>query len=131
VAVEPETAAGFSAAVEKGGPTAEATGLTIADGLAVAQVGVMTFALAGSRVDDVVRVTERELGAAMALLARRCGAVVEGAGAAPLAAVLAGKVSGRALVLPIGGRNIDARAHAAVLEAHPATPQCEAIAQAA
>ena len=94
-------------------------------------MAIVVHALAGSRVDDVVRVTERELGAAMALLARRCGAVVEGAGAAPLAAVLAGKVPGRALVLPIGGRNIDARAHAAILAANPAAPPSDAIAQAA
>lgn len=131
VAVEPESAAGFSAAVQNRRPTAEAAGPTIADGLAVARVGNTTFALAASRVDDVVRVTEREIGVAMALLARRCGAVVEGAGAAALAAVLAGKVSGRAIVLPVGGRNIDARVHAAVLEAHPADSVNERFARAA
>ena len=120
VAVEPECAAAFSAALQHGAPMTDALETTIADGLAVARVGNHTFALAAPHVDDVVRVTEREIGAAMALLARRCGAVVEGAGAASLAAVLAGKVSGRAIVLPVGGRNIDARVHAEILEAHPA-----------
>lgn len=119
VAVEPEHAAGFAAAWRQGRPVATALRPTLADGLAVARVGTTTFGLAAAGVDDVVTVTEHELGAAMAVLARRCGAVVEGAGAAALAAVLAGKVSGRALIVPIGGRNVDARVHAAVLEAHP------------
>ena len=44
--------------------------------------------------------------------------MVEGAGAAALAAVLAGKVSGRAIVLPVCGRNIDVKVHASILEAH-------------
>ncbi|WP_414662571.1 threonine ammonia-lyase [Horticoccus sp. 23ND18S-11] len=119
VAVEPEAATGFRAAWRHGAPIVEPPGRTLADGLAVARVGTKAFALAAARVDDVVTVTESELGAALALLARTCGAVVEGAGAAALAAVLAGKVAGRACVLPIGGRNIDASVHAAVLTAHP------------
>ena len=105
---------------------------TIADGLAVARVGLNTFAIAAARVDDVVTVSEQELSAAMAILARNCGAVVEGAGAAALAAVLAGKVSGRAIVLPVCGRNIDAQAHARVLAEYSATTMTEAaIARAA
>lgn len=120
IAVEPENAAGFSAAWRSGGPVTELPRRTLADGLAVAKVGAVTFAAAVARVDAVVSVTEQELGAAMAVLARRCGAVVEGAGAAGLAAVLAGKVDGRAIVLPVGGRNVDPQVHADVLAAHPA-----------
>ena len=119
VAVEPVVAAGFGAAWRHGAPVNVPLGRTLADGLAVAQVGAETFALAASRVDDVVTVTEDELGVALALLARTCGAVVEGAGAAALAAVLAGKVGGRAVVVPVCGRNIDPKVHAAVLAAHP------------
>ena len=119
VAVEPECAAGFSLALARGGPVTAPVAPTLADGLSVARVGTRTFALAARRVDDVVTVSERELGAAMAILARRCGAVVEGAGAAPLAALLAGKIAGSAVVLPIAGRNVDARLHAEILETHP------------
>ncbi|MES2696023.1 MAG: threonine/serine dehydratase [Verrucomicrobiota bacterium] len=119
VAVEPEGAAGFGAAVRAGGPTGVTLSRTLADGLAVSRVGEATYALAASRVDDVVTVTERELGRAVALLARTCGAVVEGAGAAALAAVLAGKVRGRSVVVPVCGRNIDARVHEGVLAAYP------------
>jgi threonine dehydratase len=115
VAVEPESAAGFRAAWHHGAPTHQPLARTIADGLAVAQVGANTFALAAPLVDDVVTVSERELCAAVALLARKCGAVVEGAAAAPLAAVLAGKVQSRVFVLPICGRNIDAKVHAEIV----------------
>ncbi len=115
VAVEPAHAAGFVAAYLQGGPSPAALAPTLADGLAVSQMGRVAFAQAVERVDDLVTVTESELAAAIAVLARRCGAVVEGAGAAVLAAVLAGKVHGRALVVPVTGRNIDPAVHSAVL----------------
>jgi threonine dehydratase len=129
VAVEPENAAGFRAALQHGGPVTQSLRSTIADGLA--RVGGRTFAAAELRIDDVVTVTEREIGAAMALLARRCGAVVEGAGAASLGGVMSGKVKGRAIVLPVCGRNVDPRVHAQVLEAHPASGHDGMIARAA
>ena len=119
VAVEPAHAASFVAAYLHGGPAPAALAPTLADGLAVARMGALTFALAAPRVDDVVTVTERDLAQAVAVLARRCGAVVEGAGAAALAAVLAGKVSGRAVVVPVCGRNIDPRVHAEVVATAP------------
>jgi len=115
IAVEPAAAAGFLAARRSGTPVRLDAVRTLADGLAVSCVGATTFAVAAPLVDDVVTVNEVELGEAMALLARRCGAVVEGAGAAALAAVLAGKIHGRAVVLPVCGRNIDPRMHAGIL----------------
>ncbi|MSU49368.1 MAG: threonine/serine dehydratase [Opitutus sp.] len=115
IAVEPEGAAGFLAARRRGGPVDLPEVRTLADGLAVLRVGGTAFALAAPRVDDVVTVSEGELARAIALLARHCGAVVEGAGAAALAAVLAGKVCGRAVVLSVSGRNIDARVHAEIV----------------
>ena len=111
VAVEAENAAGFQAACRRGVPQAVVVGPTLADGLAVARVGDTTFSLAAPLVDDCVTVTEAELAGAMSLLARRAGIVAEGAGAAALAAVLAGRIAGRAVVLPVCGRNIDLRVH--------------------
>ena len=119
IAVEPENAAGFVAAYLHGGPAPAPLVPTLADGLAVSRVGELTFALAASLVDDVVTVTEEEIAAAIALLARRVGVVAEGAGATALAAVLAGKISARAAVLPIGGRNIDPRIHEHVVTSQP------------
>jgi len=119
IGVEPENAAGFFAARVAGAPTNVRPRATLADGLAVARAGAMTFAIAEPLVDDVVSVSEPELAAAVALLARKCGIVAEGAGATALAAVLAGKISARAAVLPIGGRNIEPRVHAEILAGTP------------
>ncbi len=115
VTVEPEHAAGFLAAQRHGAPRAVTVGPTLADGLAVVRVGDMTFAVAAPLVDGCVTVSEDNLAGAMSLLARRAGIVAEGAGAAALAAVLAGKIAGRAIVLPICGRNIDLRVHEQII----------------
>ncbi|MBS0633114.1 MAG: threonine/serine dehydratase [Verrucomicrobia bacterium] len=123
VAVEAEHAAKFSAARRHGGPQVVPVRPSLADGLAVARIGDLTFALAAPLVDDCVTVTEDELAAALSLLARTTGIVAEGAGAAALAAVLAGKVRGRALVLPVAGRNIDPQVHSeAVVRGENWTP---------
>lgn len=114
IAVEPAHAASFVAAYLHGAPAPAALAPTLADGLAVARMGERTFALAAPLVDDVVTVDENEIASALALLARQ-GIVAEGAGATALAAVLAGKVTARAAVLPICGRNIDPRRHAEVV----------------
>ena len=131
VAVEPAQAASFVAAYLHGRPAPAALGATLADGLAVTQMGATAFAQAAGLVDDLVTITERELAVAVALLARRCGAVVEGAGAAALAAVLAGKIRGRAVVVPVTGRNIDPRVHAAVLAAEPTEEASSSLRHAA
>jgi len=120
IAVEPENAAGFLAACINGSTCTAPLAPTLADGLAVARVGQNTFAIAAPLIDDVVTVSEDELAWAMNVLARREGIVAEGAGAAAVAAVLAGKIGGRTLVLPIGGRNVDARLHERVLHGEPA-----------
>jgi threonine dehydratase len=114
VGVEPARAASFVAAYLHGQPATATVGATLADGLAVARVGRHAFAAAAALVDDLVTVTESDLAAAIAVFARH-GVVAEGAGAAPLAAVLAGKISSRAVVLPVCGRNIDPRVHEAVV----------------
>ena len=122
IAVEPAHAAGFVAAYLHGGPAPAALAPTLADGLAVARVGELTFSLAAPLVDDVVTVTEAEIAAAIAVLARHAGVVAEGAGATAFAAVLAGKISlrmTRTAVLPICGRNIDARTHERVVASQP------------
>lgn len=115
VAVEPAHAAGFLAAQLCGGPTRTALAPTLADGLAVACVGRATFATAASLVDDVVTVSEAEIAHAIVSLAKEAGTIAEGAGATALAAVLAGKVRGRAVVVPITGRNIDITLHQRVV----------------
>jgi len=63
-------------------------GATIADGIAVRRVGALTYELAARLVDNVVTVDEAELANAVLLLLEIEKTVVEGAGAAPLAALL-------------------------------------------
>lgn len=83
---------------------------TIADGIAVKQVSALTLAHVQAFVDDVVTVSDDEIAHAVVLLLERAKMVVEPAGAASLAAVLAGKVGGApgspAGVLLSGG-NVD------------------------
>jgi threonine dehydratase len=84
-------------------------GLTIAEGIAVKKPGVLTTSILRELLDDIVTVTDEEIAEVMVLLAERAKLVVEGAGAASLAAVVAGRVGGddgTALALLSGG-NID------------------------
>src|SRR5207253_29921 len=84
--VEPARAAAFSAALAVGHPVKTPLEPTVADGLAVGKVGALAFSIAASRVDRVVTVSEDELSLAMLRLVELEKSVVEGAGAAPLAA---------------------------------------------
>jgi threonine dehydratase len=132
IAVEPENAAGFLAACLNGGPHVAPMAPTLADGLAVARVGETTFALAAPLVDDVVTVSEQELGLAVRVLACEAGIVAEAGGAAALAAVLAGKIETNVVTVPIGGRNIDSRLHERIVAGElPASSTATRVARAA
>ncbi len=83
---------------------------TLADGLAVARVGARSFAIARDRVEKVVTVDETALATAILRHIEVEKMVIEGAGAAPLAAFLAGKLpelKGKRVVLVLSGGNID------------------------
>jgi threonine dehydratase len=84
-------------------------GSTIADGIAVKNPGELTKAILAERLDSVVTVTDDEIAQAILLLLERVKLVVEGAGAASVAALLTGKLGGGgpACALLSGG-NIDA-----------------------
>jgi threonine dehydratase len=87
----------------------EPSGSTIADGIAVKKPGELTRAILADKIDGWVTVEDDEIAQAMVLLLERVKLVVEGAGAASVAALLAGKVEGDgpACALLSGG-NIDA-----------------------
>ena len=81
---------------------------TIAEGIAVKQPGALTAAILRDRLDGVVTVTDEQISHAIVLLLERTKLLVEGAGAAAVAALLAGKVPGDDEVCPIlSGGNID------------------------
>jgi threonine dehydratase len=108
--VEADQAASYTAALAAGRPVDTLVGPTLADGLAVGRVGDLPFAIARERVDRVVTVSEEELSLAVLRLVELEKSVVEGAGAAALAACMAGKlpeVAGRRTVLLLSGGNID------------------------
>jgi len=96
--------------VQVGGPT-------IAEGIAVRDVGELPFALLSRMGIEVLVVPERAVEEAVALLAEGAKLVAEGAGAAGLAAVLAypDRFAGRSVGIPVCGGNIDARALSNVL----------------
>ena len=85
------------------------SGNTIADGIAVKQPGELTQSLLAGRLESVVTVTDAEIAGAILLVSERCKLTVEGAGAASVAALLAGKVEGESAVCALlSGGNIDA-----------------------
>jgi threonine dehydratase len=82
---------------------------TLADGIAIRKVGEITFPLIQKGVDEIVTVNEDEIASAILMLMERKRIVAEGAGAAPLAALLSGrfKIRCQRIVLVISGGNID------------------------
>ncbi|MDD1680058.1 MAG: threonine ammonia-lyase [Methanoregula sp.] len=99
-----------SGACATGSPVRVAAQPTIADGIRVAECGARTCPVLKELVDEVVLVTENEIADAMLLLLERKHIVAEGAGAAPLAALLNGSMAiapGSTVVLVISGGNVD------------------------
>lgn len=110
IGAESERCASFSEAMKAGQPVYVKAESTLADGLAVPKVGVNAFATARSLVDKVVTVKEEWIAIAILRLVENEKAVVEGAGATALAAVLAGELpelNGKRVVIPLCGGNID------------------------
>jgi threonine dehydratase len=90
------------------GVQAGKSGFTIADGIHVKRPGELTMAILDETLDELVDVTDDEISAAIVLLVERTKLVVEGAGAASVAALLAGRVGGDGTVVPLlSGGNID------------------------
>jgi threonine dehydratase len=92
-------------------------GDSLAEGIAVKQPGEITFGIIRALLDEVVLVAERELEKSVALLLTIEKTVVEGAGAAGLAALLAhpGRFRDRKVGIVLCGGNIDTRLLANVL----------------
>ena len=89
VAVQAERAAAYPASLEAGRPLALDRMATMADGIAVGRPGDLPFALIQEVVDEVVTVSEAAISKALLLCLERAKLVVEPAGAAAVAAVLA------------------------------------------
>ena len=82
---------------------------TIADGIQVKEPGEHTFEYISKYVDDIVTVSDDEIASAILKLIETQKMIAEGAGAAPLAAVMYNKlpVKGKKVVCIVSGGNID------------------------
>jgi len=109
-------AAGIAIALRELRPGARIVGVqagkggrgTIADGIAVKHPGELTMSILDELLDDLVHVEDEEISEAIILLLERAKLVVEGAGAASVAALIAGKAGGDGGVCALlSGGNID------------------------
>jgi len=107
--VEPDGACAMIQSLKKG----EAVTLdhvdTVADGLGAPMAGDLNYEIVKRHVEDVVLVSDTEIRHAMALILARAKLLVEPAGAAAVAALLAGKIplSKGPVVAVLSGGNVD------------------------
>jgi len=109
IGVQAEGAASCYASLNAGTLQTLPAIMTIADGIAVKRTGELTFSIIQHLVDEVVTVDDEAIINAVLLLMERCKIVVEGAGAAGLAALLSGviKLKDKKVLVPLTGGNID------------------------
>jgi len=119
IGVESVATASFTAALRAKHPVTIPRRATLADGLAVLRVGDNAFRLARARLNRVVRVSEDWIALAILRMIELEKIVVEGAAAAPLAALMAGllpELAGKKVILTVGGGNIDPTILSRVIE---------------
>jgi threonine dehydratase len=111
VGVQSDACAPYPQSLAAHRPVGARSANTICDGIAVKRPGEFTLPLVGRWVDEIVTVSDDEVAQAMVLLLERSKLVVEGAGAASVAALIAGKVDtpgdGEVCAILSGG-NVDA-----------------------
>lgn len=92
-------------------------GSTLAEGIAVSEVGNIPFSIIKDYVDDVITVSDKSIERAIAMLAEHEKTVVEGAGAVGLAAILQNSktFTGKKIGIIICGGNIDAKVLSSIL----------------
>jgi threonine dehydratase len=117
VGVEPAMYPSFSSRMRGVNAGVMNGGATIAEGIAVKQVGDLTYAVARPLLDDVLLIEEPFFERGVALYCNVEKTVAEGAGAASLAALLAfpERFRGKKAGLVLTGGNIDTRLLASVL----------------
>ena len=111
VGVQAEGCAPYGESLAAGKPLRAGRVSTICDGIAVKRPGDLTLPLVGRYLDQIVTVSDDDVAEAMVLLLERAKLVVEGAGAASVAALLTRKVAppadGETCAILSGG-NVDA-----------------------
>jgi threonine dehydratase len=109
VGVQASGAATVPRSLDKGIPQTLDSVDTIADGIATGGISELTLSLIQRHVDEVVTVTDGEIARAVLLLLERAKQVVEGAGAASVAALLSDEldVTGETVMPLLCGGNLD------------------------
>lgn len=119
IGVQAANVAPVNKSLQEGHPVEVGYLPTIADGIAVKRPGTVTLPIIKEYVDEVVEVTEEEITKAIFHCVQNGHVVVEGAGAAGVAALLAGKISLKEsdiVCAVLAGGNIDANLLALILE---------------
>jgi threonine dehydratase len=109
VGVEPINAPTLHESLKAGKVTRIETKPTLADGLAIAEVGKLCFELIRPRLDELLLVDEPTIARSVLKLLELEKTMVEGAGAVPLAAAMnpSCDLQGKKVVLVLAGGNID------------------------
>lgn len=108
IGVQAENAAPYPVSLQRGEPVTVQTRPTIADGIAVSRPGERNFELIREYVDEIVTVSDDDIARAIVMLLERAKLVVEPAGAAGVAAMLAGKIHAQGVTATVlSGGNID------------------------
>jgi threonine dehydratase len=114
IGVEPERSTALHSALAAGEPV-DVTPTSIADGLNAPYAGHAALEVAQKHVEAVVLVSEEEIEDGFRFLYERAKLACEPAGAAAVAAVLAGKVEGGRIVCIVSGGNVAAQTAGAIL----------------
>jgi threonine dehydratase len=114
VGVEPELSTAMHSAVAVGEPV-DVTPTSIADGLNAPYAGRNTLAIVRDYVEEIVLVSEEEIRRGFRFLYERAKLACEPAGAASVAAVLAGKVTEGRTVCVVSGGNVAPATAAGIL----------------
>ncbi len=108
--VEPDSANDSYLSLKQGVITSTPQSHSMADGLLPTAPGQLTFPIMQQHLEGIVLVTEEELAAATRFMLLRLKLLVEPSGAAPIAALLAGKVpnvAGKKIGVVLSGGNVD------------------------
>ena len=116
--VEPDTANDTFLSLQQGKIISTPQSHSIMDGLLPTAPGELTFSIMREHLEGVALVTDEEAREAVRLLLLRLKLLVEPSGAAPIAALLAGKISnarGKKVGVVLSGGNVDAEKLAGIL----------------
>jgi threonine dehydratase len=114
IGVEPELSTALYSALEAG-ERVDVTPTSIADGLNAPHTGRLALEIAREHVEDVVLVSEEEIREGFRFLYERAKLACEPAGAAAVAAVLAGKAGDGRTACIVSGGNVGRETAAAIL----------------